>query len=85
MVNRTVVGGNQIPILRHTFQFGWLNYYSFRLKHVSLSIDMARQVVTGNDSTGAFLKKIKPTVSISIANEQNYYEFKPISFLFPGK
>ena len=46
---------------------------------------MARQVVTGNDSTGAFLKKIKPTVSISIANEQNYYEFKPISFLFPGK
>ena len=48
-------------------------------------LDMARQVVTGNDSTGAFLKKIKPTVSISIANEQNYYEFKPISFLFPGK
>ena len=48
-------------------------------------LDMARQVVTGNDSTGAFLKTIKPTVSISIANEQNYYEFKPISFLFPGK
>ena len=34
---------------------------------------MARQVVTGNDCTRAFLKKI------NFANEENYYEFKRIS------
>ena len=45
--------------------------------NMPVSLDMSRQVVTQQDSTHA-LKKIL-NIRISIANEENHYEYKPIS------
>ena len=50
----------------------------FQVWNLLVWLDMARQVVTRNDSTGAF-ENILLNMRISVTNKDIYYEFKPIS------